>query len=374
MPRVIDADGHVHETAALQQLIPFIDEPFRGRVRPAPDAPTRVLIDGEPWPQRAGPPPAATPPPVEELIVFGKEPLNGWHERPECAGMWDSGKRIPDMDLDGIDVAVLFPGIIGLAAYGHPETEMANALSRGYNDWLAGYCKPYRDRLKGVASLPIMDVAEAARELRRCVQDLGFVGGSLPNWPGVAARTLDDPVYYPLWEEAQRLDVPISIHNNTLHTLAFAHRYHGYLATKPSHDPTENMLGMQSLIFGGVLDRFPSLRFAFMEGGVGWIPFWIDRLGDYYEEFLGGKFQRGHPEEYFRSGQCYFSFEPEERTIAYVAETIGAEWLLYASDYLHHDAIFPGSVKAVRDRKDLSPEIKQKVLCDNAEALFRLTA
>lgn len=363
---VIDADGHVHEPPVLGQFLEFVERPYRARVQVSPDNPMAMLIDGQPWPgTRARASNAG-------MLVRGKEPMADWHEQPARCGMWDPHKRIQDMDLDGVAAAVLFPGTLGLAAPGHPERPLGVALTRAYNNWLAAYCHPYPDRLKGVAALPVLDIQESVAELRRCVTELGFVGASMPNRLPNAHRNLDDPAYQPLWDEAQRLDVPICIHNNTVYQTALGERFTAYIDKKPIHDPAENMLAVQCLIFGQVLDRFPRLRFAFMEGGVGWVPFWMDRLGEYYEEFLEGKFDRGAPAEYFKSDQCFFSCEVEERTIPYVAKVIGPDRIVYASDYLHHDAIFPGAAKAISERTDLAATAKAKILGGNAIRLFGL--
>lgn len=362
--RVIDADGHVEEPPVLEQFLACMERPHRDRVRASPENPRVLEIDGKPWPGQA------TPPSVG-LMVRGKEPLADWHHKPERSGMWDPHRRIRDMDAEGQDIAVLFPGPWGLAGPGHPDKGMAIAIARAYNNWLAEYCKPDPGRLKGVASLAAWDVQESAAELRRCVKELGFVGGMLPNRPPHTDRNLDDPAYDPLWEEAQRLDVPICIHNNA-YQMAMRHRFGTYLQNKPIHDPVENMLAVQCFVFGGALDRFPKLRVAFMEAGVGWVPFWIDRLGEYYEEFLVGKFKRGEPAEYIKSEQCFFSCEVEEHTIAYAVKTIGADRIVYASDYLHHDAKWPGSVACIQERTDLSAKDKAKILGGNAATMYRL--
>ncbi|MBI3743235.1 MAG: amidohydrolase family protein [Chloroflexi bacterium] len=126
-----------------------------------------------------------------------------------------------------------------------------------------------------------------------------------------------------------------------------------------------------SLLLGGVLDDFPRLRFAFLESGAGWAPYWMDRLDDYYEEFKEHRLEH-LPSDYFRSGQCFISCEVEEKTIPYVVQVLGEDRVIYASDYLHHDAKFPRSVALIAERKDLSRSAKTKILGGNAAKLFRL--
>ncbi len=371
---VIDADGHVEEPPVLEQFIELLERPYRDRARPSPDSPNVLLIDGEIWPPRRRD--------TVSLVVRGKEPLGAWHHDPARRGMWEPEQRLRDMDLEGIDIAVLFPGPLGLAAPVHPDPEMAIALVKGYNDWLAGYCRQYPDRLKGVAALPAHDIDASIEELRRCVTELGFVGAFIANRAPHVERNLDDPAYDPLWDALQGLDVALCIHNNAFQ-MAMVERFtsyvdgqafHSYLSNKPIHDPTENMLAAQALIFGRVLDRFPRLRVGLMEAGAGWTPYWMDRLGEYYEEFLEGQFDRGAPAEYFKSEQCFVACEPDESTIGYVAQVIGSDRLIYASDYLHHDCKFPNTVKLISEREDLSSEAKAKILGGNAAVLYRLDA
>ncbi|MSQ24787.1 MAG: amidohydrolase [Dehalococcoidia bacterium] len=363
-PLVIDADGHVNEVGKLARMVELVQGPVKGRIKVDPQNPLVMLIDGKPWPSSVG---AGAP-----MRVRGGASLSNWHEQPERYGMWDPKKRVQDMDTDGIDIAVLFPGRFGLGGPGHAEREVATAIVRAYNDWLHEYCAAYPDRLRGVTVLAAQDVEASVAELRRCVTEYGYVGGTMSNWNHVSKRNLDDAAYEPLWTEAERLGVPLCIHNQGAVYSVLQERFTTYLQRKPINDPTENMLASQAMIFGGVFDRHPKLRVAFLEGGAGWIPFWIDRLHEYYEEFLEGSLKRGGPEAYFRSEQCYFSFELEERTLGYVSQMIGADRLLFATDYLHHDAKFPGSTEPVRFRHDLSREDKVKVLGGNAAAFYGL--
>ena len=367
--RIIDADGHVNERPVLGRFVELLEMPYRSRVKLVDGDISQLIIDGgAPWPAGRG----NTAGSAALRVRKTEGPLSTWHQHPDRCGMWDPRRRVKDMDVDSIDMAVLFPGPVGLAAHGVQDVPMATALSRAYNDWLAEYCKPFPKRLKGVAVLPVQDIAASVQELRRCVKDLGFLGGLMPNRPGPLLRNLDDPVYEPLWDEAQRLDVPICIHNNLIYDTALGERFNSYVDFKPIHDPAENMLAIQALIFGGVLDRFPRLRVAILEGGIGWIPFWADRLSEYYEEFMDGELKRGGPWEYVKCEQLYFSGEVEESTLGYVVKTIGADRIVFASDYYHHDCRFPGSTRAIQERTDLSAEAKAKVLGRNAAVLYGL--
>jgi predicted TIM-barrel fold metal-dependent hydrolase len=125
-------------------------------------------------------------------------------------GGFDPHKRIPDMDLDGIDAAFLYPSM-GLFAGAVHDPQLASALCRAYNRWLADYCKPYPDRLFGIAMLPMQSIDHAIAEMRFARRDLGFRGGFIRPNP-YNNRMLHDPAYDPLWSAAEDLDFSIGIH------------------------------------------------------------------------------------------------------------------------------------------------------------------
>ncbi|MBI3744110.1 MAG: amidohydrolase [Chloroflexi bacterium] len=363
--RVVDADGHVSERIEWAKALPPELLPFAPR-RMSPEV-GGILAGGQvytgPW----------TPVPW----VRDEGSWFEWISLPGREGMWDPARRLRDMDLEGIAVAVLFGGFAALAASVVPDARLGTAMARAYNEWLAGYCRHKPERLKGVAALAAQEPEVAARELRRCVKEYGFVGGAFPS--NVQGQNLADPRFNPIWAEAERLNVPICIHNSSVIRGPGGERFTSYFSIKAPLDPFENMLASMAIVCGGVLDRFPRLRVAFMESGAGWTLFWMDRLDDYYEELgqrsiehLDKPLRLGMPSAYFRSEQVYVACEPTERTLPLVVDALGADRLLYASDYLHHDAKFPRSVALIHERKDLTIEAKRKVLGENAIRLYGL--
>jgi predicted TIM-barrel fold metal-dependent hydrolase len=145
-----------------------------------------------------------------------------------------------------------------------------------------------------------------------------------------------------------------------------------FLTHMISH-PFEQMLAALSIIAGGVLERFPRLRVAFLESGCGWLPFWLHRMDEHYE-------RRAHevpwltmrPSDYFRR-QCIISCDPDEVTIPAVVDYIGEDHVCWASDYPHWDAIFPGAVAELRKHLNgLSEAAHEKILGDNARRFLDL--
>ncbi len=293
-------------------------------------------------------------------------------------GGFDPHVRIKDMDLEGRDIDVLYPSLLlaeNLNTY--RDYKLISAICRAYNSWLADFCRAYPDRLKGVASVCLYDVEGAIKEVNRCVTELGFVGVMIaPAYIGT--KDLDDPEFYPFYEECQRLDIPVAIHialqqdppkleriNHRDFALTFA------LVSLP------HLIALGQLIFGGVLDLFPTLRFAFLEAGVGWVPYMMERFDSKYKGnwFLGedAKTLPRLPSEYEKSDQLFYSCDSDEETLPYVVELIGADRILYASDYPHNDATFPNSVMNILSNEKLSDSAKRKILGENAARLYKLS-
>src|SRR5205807_9469898 len=123
----------------------------------------------------------------------------------------------------------------------------------------------------------------------------------------------------------------------------------------------EQMAAVMALTLGGVFDRFPRLRVAFLEGWSGWAPFWLDKLDSAFR--LTGEHVRAQrpPLEYFERGNCFLACELGERTLPATAALL-EDRLIYASDYWHWDAHFPGEVAEFRARADLPDRVKAKIL------------
>jgi len=361
--RVIDADGHVDEKAVnWTELVP---ERYR-RDAPTwvtyPDGRKHLMVEGKPWPSRRD---------FYGQLGMWPEPRKpkhmwGWDRE----GMQNPHKRIPDMDLEGIDVAVLFGTFVGLgAAAAIEDPGLAMTVSVAYNNWLSDYCKPYADRLKGIAMIPMQSPEQARTEIRRTVEKLGFVGiQALANFGG---KLLHEEQFDPIWRECEGLGVPVCVHIISTNC-AGIDRFDRYVF-KHAFYPLDSMLAVASFTAGGILERYPKLKVAIMEAGVGWIPWMMDRLHEHYELLPQQlPWQTRDPLDWLKSENCYYAAEPEETTIPYVAQMVGEDRLLYASDYSHWDCLCPDSVKLLNERTDLSDNLKRKLFGENAARLFNL--
>ena len=357
----VDADGHLEEVHINWKK--RVADKYRAMApeeRLASDSHLRLTLEGKPWPKPHG----------LGLGVGG--PYRRPHPRRE--GMKDPKARLIDMDSEGIEVAVLFGGGIAGSIPALEDAAFASELARARNTWVAEYCSENPARLKGTAVLPQQDISVALAELNRAVTELGFVGVSL--LPNLRGRHMGDPYFFPLYEEAERLNVPICAH-------MFLGRY-GSEATGTmrvdkffySHlfgHTFEQMIALAVVLGEGLLDRFPKLRFVFLESGCGWLPYWFYRL-DEHHEVLGNQVPalQTTPSKLLERGQLYFSCEADETELAHVIETIGDDWIVFASDYSHFDSRFPGAAKPIIENQQLSDPSKRKILNDNARRLYPL--
>jgi len=222
--------------------------------------------------------------------------------------------------------------------------------------------------------IPVQDIKAAVEEARRTILELKFKGIFVRPNP-VNGRTLDDPYYDPLYQTLQDLGAPLMVHEGSGAYLptAGADRFPGeWFFTHTVSHPFEQMLASLSLICKGTLDRHPHLQVVFLESGAGWLPYWLWRMDEHYEILpFQVPWLKMKPSDYFRR-QCFTSCEPDETRLGEVIDAIGADRVLFASDYPHWDAKLSGSPQAVMDRTDLSFETKRKIMGENAARLLRL--
>ena len=169
--------------------------------------------------------------------------------------------------------------------------------------------------------------------------------------------------------------MPIGVHEGSsviVPTLGSDRPFNPLILHAVSHS-FEEMLACAQLIAFGVLERHPGLRIVFLESSGGWAPFWLERLDEQAESFGGFCPDLSlRPSEYF-ARQCAISFEVDEHTLPALVPFVGAERIVWGSDYPHHDATFPGAVEALRATIAPCPTaVQAKVLGLNARHVYRL--
>jgi hypothetical protein len=276
------------------------------------------------------------------------------------------------MDLEGIDVAVLFPPGSG-EEWAMDDVDFSVALCSTLNDARAEYVSHAPDRLKLVAKLPMIEPRAAAEELARCVTQHAFVG--MVTATHIREKNLDDPSFDVVWETAQRLGVAVCTHGGGQapgQTPFAVDRYDTRLGIHALTHPLGAMHAVFNFTVGGILAKFPELRVGFLEAGVGWLPFWLERLDEHWEMMPEqAPLIDRRPSEYF-TGRCFLTTEPDEKMVPYVFESVADDIICYSSDYCHWDCAFPDSVSILEKRGDLSDRVKQRLFSANAAKLYGL--
>jgi len=289
---------------------------------------------------------------------------------------FDAPSTLTAMDIEGIDVAVMY-GTRGrqILCHDNLSPDYAAALARAYNNWAYDYCKTDPQRLKFAAQIAMHDVSLAVDEARRCVKELGAVAViGTPN--PVNGQHLHDDVCEPLWSALEELNVPIGFHptgNSSLKDDA-GQRYVGHANFHPiAHairNPVELMGAIASMTTGGILEKHPKLRCAFLEGTAGWLHWWLWRLDDHWEKFGPGCERQLSmlPSEYFKRS-CYIALDVDEEPAVDVVNKMGAEYFVVSSDYPHSDGAFPEAVQQFLGLP-FNAEQRRKILWDNCARLY----
>lgn len=199
---------------------------------------------------------------------------------------FSSKSQLDGMDKEGITAAVLFPtrGLFVMGVKDGVDPRLTTAWSEAYNNWLNDFCSADRSRLIGAAMIDPRDVDGASKEARRCVKELGFAAIFLRPNP-VSGKAWYDLSYDPLWSELEDLDVPVCFHEGAAVDLPQVglDRFPDHAFWHACTHPMGQQMAMLAMLMGGVAERHPKLRMAFLECGAGWLPYWLWRLDEHVE-------------------------------------------------------------------------------------------
>ena len=373
----ISADSHIdlpwlpsdlftsNATAAMKDRVPYVKE--------GPDGPYWTSKSGFSYGLVCGVGPAGA------KLVPGQ---NHRVDKMAAVGLYDDARRgvrrvidpdlrVKDAELDGVDAEVIF-GILG-AATRLGDREAAAEMFRIYNDWLADFCGHYPDRLLGLACLPYGDVATAVKEVHRCAK-LGLRGLELScSWDM-------EPMWHPMWEPLWKAvdDVGLPLHFHTFPSQSPAERektpkvaQRAAMFTRVSGFQLNLVNILAAIIGAAVLERYPRLRISFGESGIGWIPYALDRMDFEWEDRFRDLGLRMKPSDYWRR-QCKATFQFDPIGIKLIDE-MGAETLMWGSDYPHTDGVWPESSKYIAEQfTEVPAHIVRKITCENAGKFYGL--
>ena len=338
----IDSDAHVLETDRTWDYLLEAEREFRPKVVATPEA---EESGGESW-----------------LIDgrFHPKARNVGDDTPKAAReMADIAARIRHMDRLKVDIQVLYPTIFLRPYTSRPEVEVA--LCRSYNRWLVDIWKKGNGRLRWVAVLPLLAMDKALAEARWAKEN-GACGIFIRGLEG--ERRLSDSYFFPLYEEASRLEMPICVHSATgnfaLHD--FFERECGFNKFKLA------VVGaFHSILFDGIPERFPKLRFGFIEVSAQWVPYALHDLAKRLQ-------RRGKKlgSDVMRESRIYVACQTDD-DLDYILQYAGEDNLVIGSDYGHADnATEIEALRKIQNEGKVSPQVIRKILDDNARSLYGL--
>jgi uncharacterized protein len=335
----------------------------------------------------------------ERLGAAAGAAMAGWNEYPPFHPRrfadadpvaWDATKRLGRMDEYGIQSQILYPNVAVFSAksiVSMNEPELQLACIQAYNDFQSDWSSVAPNRLIPVTSLPFWDLDATLAEIERCAGKghKGIVFTQDPGYFGLPALT--DRHWDPMWASAQEKDLPVNFHiasgDMDLFNLGVADNgIHANYAMMGVGFFIANARTVSQLVCGGICHRFPELNFVSVESGIGWIPFALEGL-DWQWKNCG--VPQEHPEydllpsEYFRR-QIYGCFWFERDSARHTIEQVGADNILYETDFPHPTSMSPGPASSAvappeflkANFTGLDETSLRKILHDNAARIYHL--
>lgn len=292
-------------------------------------------------------------------------------------GGWIPEEHMKDMDEDGVDVSIVYP-TVGLLLYSMPDSDLLTEIFRIYNDWLAEFCKPFPDRLKGIACINVDDVQSGVRELERCA-NMGLAGGMITVYPP-EGHGYNQAEYEPLWAAAQDLRTPLGLHIATNRPGPGQEFVSGADDLTPAFICNTDhwvRMSLSHMIFGGVFQRYPKLQVGSVEMELSWVPHFLDRMDYTYtqrtprDEWWSNYKGDLLPSEYFHNN-VFVGFQEDGLGIK-MRDIIGVDCLMWGSDYPHVESTFPRSKQILEEiLADCTEEEKAKIAGGNAARVYNL--
>ncbi len=367
--RIISADCHINEPPHVFDGVPASMKERAPKMLRGADGGDGWSFDGKPPAHTFG---------VE--AVAGREgknkKLTGLRFDELLPGNYDGSAHVKDMDIDGVDVSVVYPAHAA-RAYVEPDRELALACIRSFNDWMLGEFQAAEpDRLVGLPMLPVddgMDVCVA--ELERCMKG-GAKAGFIPGFP---RRPYHDPYYAPLFARAEEAGIPLTFHRS--------------FGGKPAEEDWDELVGMKItaagtvhrffsavrpftyMVYGGVFERHPKLKIVAGEVNCGWLPFWLQTMEQNFT--VRSELSDGTIEARDRPVDCL----GRNLFVTIIDDKVGFDlvpdhpWLadtaMWSSDYPHSVSAWPNSRKVLTELGSaLTTEQLEKIAHGNAARVY----
>ena len=378
--KVYDADTHFQ--ASAESIIPYLSKAMQERLPEFEMSPVRLGRAGQTlqppyrhWfrlGDRAGgwgsnkPRRLGNAGPVEgdergfQQFMGEKYPADGAED-------YDIAARLKDMDEEGVDVELMVPGTFT----GHEDPEVDMEFIRAAHRFIDETTKAAPDRLKSLITVSAKAVEESVGEIKTWAGS-PWARGVFINPP--LGFPLDHPDLNPIWAAADEADLCVVHHSNSAGYPGYRDLWDNPFMGRTAGHPWGAQRAVASFFGSGIMDRYPNVRFAVLESGFGWLPFWAKRMDDQvtYMGFVAKDLQHSMS-EYMTSGRFFCSIVLHEgpELVRLVSEILGDDILMFGSDYPHAESRFPVSVKVV-DEWAMPDERRAKLMHENAAKCFRL--
>jgi predicted TIM-barrel fold metal-dependent hydrolase len=292
--------------------------------------------------------------------------------RPGC---YDVHQRVRDMSANGVLASLNFPSWAGFASrqfHRTPDKDLALALLRAYNDWhVEGWCAAYPDRFIPLGLVPVWDANLVADEVRR-LAGMGCHAVTFPENPApLGLPSLHSDAWDPFWAACEDEQIVVCMHigSSGQQTMTAEDAPFGVSHTLAA---VRTMAAAADLVFSQIFKKFPTFKFALSEGGIGWIPYFLDKVDNHYDhhhawthEDFGDKL----PSQVFqeRVVTCYI----EDPTGIELRHKIGIDTITWECDYPHSDSTWPTSPEKLwKELGHIPAEDIDKITWENAARVF----
>lgn len=359
---IVDADAHHYETEAWSDIVKYIEDPTL-RYRAQQGAPQAGGSSGDPNTLLIGS--ALDQANSGRVTRYAGRRL----DRPSGSEPRDVQLIRDEMNSIGLDYQVVFPTPM-LELGMHPDSRMESALSWAYTRWMTEEILPHEPRMRTMIFLPFNDPDASLRAIREFGGRPGVSGFMVT---AARFRPVHDNVYAKVYRAIEESGLPLGFHAAIFNRMPLLEGMNRFLSMHAIGFVIHNLVHLTNLVINGIPERFPKLKFIFIESGLAWIPFIMQRLDNEYRmRSAEAPLLKKLPSEYIR--EFYFSTQPMETTnmdaLKVTFEMINAEsQLLFASDFPHWDFDLPSTVY---DLPFLSEHGKRRILGLNAAELFGL--
>ena len=292
-------------------------------------------------------------------------------------GSFDAVSRIKDQELDGVVGELVYP-TIGTRIYTVDiDSDLTDAAFRASNDWMADFSRDNSSRIKGASLINLDDVNEGVKEIERCAK-MGLAAAAIPAYIS-QEREYYRSEFEPLWEAAQDLGVPLSMHDGSTRpgpgqVVAFAKDVTvvGVSAFRTTQDYWARR-SIACMMFGGVFERYPGLKVGVVEYELGWAPYFIYQMDMAYENHryvTEIQFKNDRVPSDFFHDNLYVTFMEDPYGLTF-RSVIGVDNILWSSDYPHRESTWPKSRETLeRIMAGIPEEEKTKITYSNSARMF----